>query len=212
MARIRVYQLAEKWKVDKIALLKELSQRGVAAKSLLSQVEETELNFTASDLPAGKPKRSFRKAEPLENDKAPLPASPSTSAPGSLVGGISLVVAVIASCIALSAFFQMKVLHANQKQSLKDQEANSRRVEKISRDLFEKLVEQENQMLDLVRESSQRVERERTLRQLRAQAEILREIAGKVPGTDPARLEEIQKNVAALLRETDYETVGKPRL
>lgn len=208
MARIRVYQLAEKWRVDKMALLRELNQRGFAVKSLLSQVEEMELNFTASDLPAGKPKRSFRESEPFNNSETmfPAPASSSTSAQRSLLGGVSLVVAVIASCIALSSIFQMSSLHAKQKQSLKEQEAHSRRVEKISRELFEKLVEQENQLLDLVRESSQRTERERAVRQLRAQAEIIREIAGKVPGTDPGRLEEIQKDIAALLRETD----GKP--
>ena len=210
MARIRVYQLAEKWHVDKIALLRELNLRGFATKSLLSQVEEAELNFTEADLPAGKPKGSFRKANPSKKPEtpSPAPASSSTSARGSLLGGISLVVAVIASCIALSAIFQMSTLHAKQKQSLKDQEANSRRVEKISRELFEKLVEHESQLLDLVRESSQRTERERALRQLRAQAEIIREIAGKVPGTDSGRLEEIQKNVAVLLRETDK--AGKP--
>lgn len=50
MAKIRIYELARKWKVDKNRLLEELNKRGHDVKSALGSVEESDLDLTLKEL------------------------------------------------------------------------------------------------------------------------------------------------------------------
>lgn len=51
MAKIRVYQLAEKWGFDKLWLVEELNKRGHHVKNHLSSLDESTLDFKPEDLP-----------------------------------------------------------------------------------------------------------------------------------------------------------------
>lgn len=51
MAKIRVYQLAEKWGFDKLWLVEELNKRGHHVKNHLSSLDESALDFKPEDLP-----------------------------------------------------------------------------------------------------------------------------------------------------------------
>lgn len=222
MAKIRVYQLADKWGFDKLWLVEELNKRGHTVKNHLATIEESTLDFKPEDLPPeGRKKNSgkitqksesstvrmLREAPSLDTASAERRESKKSSASSPMLSSVSLAVAVLAALLSLVAIFS--VPSPESKSSAATAKTLAR--EQILKDLSEKLKEQEELIRGVLKDTVLKSEEARSLSQLRSQAKIVKELGARIGVASTEKLEEIDNAVEELALAAEEEPVDESK-
>lgn len=234
MAKIRVYQLADKWGFDKLWLVEELNKRGHSVKTHLASIEESTLDFKPEDLtPEGRKKimasegREPRAKETKKNSGKNIKKSesstvrmlqetPSVDTAGTekqrppKSSGSSPVISGVSLAVAiLAALLSLVAIFSAPSPESKSSAAASKALarEQILKDLSGKLKEQEELIRGLLKDTVVRSEESRSLSQLRSQAKIVKELAARTGVAGTERLEEIENAVEELALATEEGSV-----
>ncbi len=196
MTKIRVYELADKWKVEKSRLLVELNKRGHNVKSVLSSVEESDLGFTLEKI-------SLKDSEP-EPKKGKLPSNEpkfggkeeKQSHIDTVKKGLfrrviivytSLIFGAIVSLMLISVFSQLSEIKKEQGKIFSVNKVSAARINEISKATLrqsqvndktaEQLDEHGKLINGIMKEISFNPKKPESLSHLRLQADILRDLA-----------------------------------
>lgn len=191
MAKIRVHQLAKKWKVDSNQLLEELNNRGHKTECLLSSVEESKLDFKPSDVKKKKLKISAQKSampvasgppEFRDETRVQRPMDRSRKENPALTTA-ALVFAMIAFFISVAALVQLRDMNEKNQELSMIPDQVSVLEEKIEKELAEN------------------PEKLNAVNNLRVQRDVLRELSLKSEGDEKERLDQLGEAIGKLLEE-----------